>query len=264
MAKTRDCFNDFRILLLRLAFALLAFSASPVVAQDCPTILGSNAPLNDKARAISANLAPDVKAALQPLFASLDNAERDYATLPLNLPVADRLMALGRLDQAGRRTLGGIDFAAFPGRGETVDQAIAACLEPVDDFTLREVMKLIPPEGWFRISKFGKDAALAAFHIVNHGGLADKKRIQPVIEAFARQGEAEPDAAATLYDKIAISEGRPQRYGTQFECKAGRYVQTIEDPDNVEVRRKAIGMSVSHAEYLARLASVIQNPPCPK
>lgn len=58
----------------------------------------------------------------------------------------------------------------------------------------------------------------------------------------------EVDAAhyAYLYDRVAVSEARPQRYGTQFG--PDREPRTIEDEDNLEARRAALGLG-SMKEY---------------
>ncbi|HYD05463.1 MAG TPA: DUF6624 domain-containing protein, partial [Reyranella sp.] len=61
-----------------------------------------------------------------------------------------------------------------------------------------------------------------------------------------------PALYAMLYDRIATTEGRPQRYGTQgTDCADGRYVtpRDVEDPENLDARRSAIGLQPM-AQYL--------------
>ncbi len=43
---------------------------------------------------------------------------------------------------------------------------------------------------------------------------------------------------------MRVGEGRPQLYGTQFYAdEAGKFgPRPIEDPDNVDARRKAVGL----------------------
>jgi len=49
---------------------------------------------------------------------------------------------------------------------------------------------------------------------------------------------------AYLFDRIAMYEGRPQRYGTQsLPCPDGQYRRwQTEDPEHLNARRAAMGM----------------------
>jgi hypothetical protein len=59
-----------------------------------------------------------------------------------------------------------------------------------------------------------------------------------------------------MYDRLAVSEGRPQRYGTQMVCRDGRWtVDTLEDPANVDARRQEMGFRWTMAEYEARFTA---------
>ncbi|MFA4900727.1 MAG: hypothetical protein WC563_14485 [Brevundimonas sp.] len=63
-----------------------------------------------------------------------------------------------------------------------------------------------------------------------------------------------------MYDRLAINEGRPQRYGTQMTCKEGRWVvDTLEDPQRVEQWRREMRFPWTLAEYEARFSDY---PPC--
>jgi hypothetical protein len=64
---------------------------------------------------------------------------------------------------------------------------------------------------------------------------------------------------ALLYDRVAMRHQRPQRYGSQMHCEAGRWApDPIEDRGNLDKRRAALGME-PYADYLARFA---HDPPC--
>ena len=54
---------------------------------------------------------------------------------------------------------------------------------------------------------------------------------------------------AYLTDRVAVNEGRPQRYGTQFTLVDGKMVpQPIENLDELDERRADMGLQ-SMAEY---------------
>ena len=80
--------------------------------------------------------------------------------------------------------------------------------------------------------------------------------------------EIGPDAAVDgsqyglMYDRLAVHENRPQRYGTQMTCKAGKWVidrENLEDPESADARRAAMGFRGTLAEYEALFDKY---PPC--
>ena len=63
-----------------------------------------------------------------------------------------------------------------------------------------------------------------------------------------------------MYDRLAIREGRPQRYGSQMTCRGGKFVvDTLEDPVHIDERREAMGFMQTLAEYEKNFANY---PPC--
>lgn len=71
------------------------------------------------------------------------------------------------------------------------------------------------------------------------------------------KGEASGESYALMYDRLAISEGRPQRYGSQLRCQGGKLAPyPLEDPGQVEAWRKAMGMPFTYADQLANLDKV--------
>jgi hypothetical protein len=61
----------------------------------------------------------------------------------------------------------------------------------------------------------------------------------------ASENEAPRWQLAMMEDRIRMYEGKPQRYGTQFQPdKNGAFVPyTIENPENVNDRRRAVGLN---------------------
>ena len=124
-------------------------------------------------------------------------------------------------------------------------------MEQIDKANQQALLAMVPPEGWFPISRYGPEAAKAAFLIVQHGDPTLWRRFLPVIERMAKTGEAEGTAYALMYDRLALSEGRPQRFGSQMDCRGGRYApaEPLEDPKALDERRLAYGLK-PYAEYL--------------
>lgn len=119
---------------------------------------------------------------------------------------------------------------------------------------------MLPSEGWFYASRYGPEAANAAFLIVQHGNPELWRRFVPVLGPLVAKGEVIGPAYALMFDRLAISEGRPQRYGSQMTCKDGKFIaDALEDPAHIEERRKAMGFTETLAKYAQRFENY---PPC--
>lgn len=100
--------------------------------------------------------------------------------------------------------------------------------------------------GWPTRSKVHDDGAGAAFLIAQHAiSRPDLQRraLAFVLDAIPL-GEANPLDAAYLSDRIAVFEGRPQLFGTQFDWSADGLLSPspIADPEGVDDRRASVGL----------------------
>ena len=188
-------------------------------------------------------------------ISALDRALSEEAQLPPAATDAERLERMGALDQSWRRHMGELRF-----EGLNADEiraayaAIVARTEPIDQLHREQVMAMLPEEGWFSFSAYGRKAAQAAFHIINHSELEWQLKVLPALERMAAEGEADPTAFATMYDRVQKSQGRPQRYGTQFDCVDGRPVlYRLEDADRVEEFRREMKFGITLADHVRGL-----------
>jgi hypothetical protein len=114
---------------------------------------------------------------------------------------------------------------------------------------LAQLRKLMPAEGWFSLRQVGQAGIDASFHIVQHGDLAIMKVVLPRLLAAAERGEVDGASYAKMYDRVATTEGRPQRYGTQFHCVGGRIASfPLENPDQVEENRQKLKLPQTFAD----------------
>jgi hypothetical protein len=77
------------------------------------------------------------------------------------------------------------------------------------------------------------------------------------MERMVASKEALGSEYALVYDRIAVGEGRPQRYGSQMHCVDGRMVpQPTEDPEHLEERRAPMGFRwPTYQDYLANFGA---------
>lgn len=210
-----------------------------------------------------APLSPRAQALIAPVAEAIAAEEARQSALPPASSDRERLERMAVLDQVGRRALNPIDLTSLPeAEREAANAAMWAPLMAMDDKLLAELLPMVPAEGWFRKSVYGEQAANAAFLIIQHSDLEQWRRFVPVLEPLVAEGEVDGSQYGLMYDRLALNEGRPQRYGTQMTCKNGKFVvdwDNIEDPDNADARRAAMGFAGTLAEYEALFADY---PPC--
>lgn len=208
-------------------------------------------------------LSPEARALIAPVAEAVAAEEARQAGLPPATSDRERLERMGVLDQVGRRALIPIDLTILPeAERAAATAAMWGPLMAMDDRLLAELLAMVPAEGWFRKSVYGEQAASAAFLIIQHSDIEQWRRFVPVLEPLVATGEINGSQYGLMYDRLAVNEGRPQRYGTQMTCKAGEWVidrENLEDPENADARRAAIGFHGTLAEYEAIFA---HHPPC--
>ena len=208
-----------------------------------------------------AALSPEARALIASVAEAIAAEEARQAALPPPANDRERLERMGALDQAGRMKIGEVNVAALPpDQRAAAFAAISAVIDPVDQANQQALLGMVPAEGWFLRSRYGDQAASAAFHIVQHGSEALWRRFLPVLEPLVRAGEVEGEAYAMMYDRLAVSEDRPQRYGTQFVCVDSRWtLAPLEDDRRVDEWRADLEIAMPLTVYLEHMADA---PPC--
>ena len=107
--------------------------------------------------------------------------------------------------------------------------------------------ELIDQHGWPAEDIAGKDGAEAAWLIAQHAvGEPDfQRQVLRLITECAAAGRIPPWHVAYLEDRIAMYEGRPQRYGSQWfdDPRDGRTRPwTLSDPERVDEFRASVGL----------------------
>jgi hypothetical protein len=148
------------------------------------------------------------------------------------------LLALAAKDIAARNQMTSAD-----------DKVGMEAVAVVDRETTARMKQVVAQHSWPGKRIVGVDGANAAWLLVHHAD-ADvpfQKACLALMEPLVAKGEVTGKDYAFLWDRVAIAEGRKQRYGTQLD---GDDVAPLEDPANVDARRKAMGMGTL-AEYQA-------------
>ncbi|MEE4244631.1 MAG: DUF6624 domain-containing protein [Kangiellaceae bacterium] len=116
---------------------------------------------------------------------------------------------------------------------------------------LKEIMKAhnfpTPPN-------FSKEAQIAAWYIVQHAQFIGKtgttvwdadlaESILPSVKKGIAAGNLTPWHYAAMFDRIALTRGKPQKFATQITCQGGKAVfKKLIDKNRIDEFRNEIGM----------------------
>lgn len=178
----------------------------------------------------------------QPFLSRVAAADAALLAAIAEPKLRDELHAMVEVDQAARREM----IAAKQ------DPVALAKVADSDTHSTARMHEIVAQYGWPGKKLVGADGSHDAWLLLQH---ADKD------VAFQKQClalmQAKPDDVsaadiAYLDDRVAVAEGRPQTYGTQFFEGAPR---PIVDPAHVDERRKSVGLGTM-AEYRLQMRAM--------
>ena len=106
--------------------------------------------------------------------------------------------------------------------------------------------RIIEGHGWPGRSLVGEDGAHAAWFVLQHaiGNPPLQRRGLQLLREALERGEIPAAQVAYLEDRICFFEGRPQRYGTQYDWDENGKLSPhpIEGPEGVDERRRSVGL----------------------
>lgn len=108
-----------------------------------------------------------------------------------------------------------------------------------------ELASIVAMHGWPGVSKVGLAGYRVAWLIAQHSICTPElqKRFLLALGEGADFGDAPMKQVALLTDRIRFNEGKPQVYGTVLDWnESGELGCDLEDPDNVDSRRFAVGL----------------------
>ena len=234
---------DFRIAMLSNALVVSIFAG---------TLAAAESQLSEQAQNLIA-----------PVFEAYENTDRLIALLPPPGDATEELIRMRSIDRAGRDRWETIDLSALSeaeqdGAFETVWDEIHR--RDVQNQT--RLKELIPENGWFTLSEYGIEGTLSAFQIVQHAENDPElqRRALAAMEPLLGTDEIDGRAYAVLYDRVAMEDGRYQRFGSQMICRDSKWVlYPTEEIERADERRRDVGFDLSLNENIARYSD---RPPC--
>jgi hypothetical protein len=159
---------------------------------------------------------------------ALEAAKHPRAQLPPTQPgLSTELKEMAARDQKARMAW----------IGNPTDAAKKAAVTSIDAVNLARLKPIIAKFGFPTLAMVGREGVQAAWLLIQHADsdVAFQKHALALIEAAASD-EVRPGDIAMLSDRIRIHEGKPQRYGSNFDLRTMQPTP-IEDPGLVDERR---------------------------
>ncbi len=168
---------------------------------------------------------------------------QESLNIDLNFELARRLDSIYVEDQRYRGMIDSVlERYGFESK-ETADFCLR--MGKSDSSNLAYVVSILDSNGWLGPEVVGKNGNAALFLVIQHADLKVQEKYLPIMRKAVKEGKARSSDLALLEDRVALSQGKKQIYGTQVELdtKTGKYfVPPIEDEINVNKRRKDIGL----------------------
>ena len=121
-----------------------------------------------------------------------------------------------------------------------------------DSINLIKVKSILDKYGWLGADVIGGQGNITLFLVLQHSDQATQEKYLPMLRNAVKNGKAQGSSLALLEDRVALGQGKKQIYGSQIgrdkETKL-YYVSPLEDPENVDKRRAAVGLQ-PFAEYV--------------
>jgi hypothetical protein len=169
-----------------------------------------------------------------------DFDRRHQQLIDMNGPGTDaalraELMAMLEIDQNAR----GLSH------GKPVEKdkpQIKGDVAQIDAQLSAQLKEIVAKQGWPTIALVGLDASNAAMLVLTHtADHAWQASLLPQLEVLADTKKIDGSALALVIDKELVSEGKLQRYGTQFKFVDGAMAMYgVEDPGGLDARRARV------------------------
>jgi hypothetical protein len=119
-----------------------------------------------------------------------------------------------------------------------------------DSLNQVRVKAILDTYGWLGPEEIGVQGNKTLFLVIQHSNEATQEKYIPMMREAVKKGKASGGSLALMEDRLALSQGKMQIYGSQLlRDSTGNYVSPIVDVDHVDERRAQVGLQPM-AEYL--------------
>lgn len=169
------------------------------------------------------------------------NRKRKFPNI--NAALADKLDEIKYADQYYRLRIEDMQQKYGPGSEEW--KSFLQKWQRQDSINLKKVLVIMDEYGWLGDEEVGYDGNTTLFLVIQHADSATQRKYLPLMRIAVKEGKASGSDLALLEDRVALGMGKKQIYGSQVSIDPvtrQAIVLPLEDPDNVDKRRAAVGL----------------------
>jgi hypothetical protein len=122
---------------------------------------------------------------------------------------------------------------------------VSKLMKEQDEINLKKVTYILNTYGWLGANTIGNKGNSALFLVIQHSNSTTQEKYLPIIREAVKSGKANGSELALLEDRVALSQGKKQLYGSQIRKNesTGKYeLSPIEDEINLNKRRANVGL----------------------
>ena len=133
---------------------------------------------------------------------------------------------------------------AFNTQNQALIDSLTREMQAIDHINEMEICDILDTRGFVGRDQVG-DACNVFWMVIQHAPLELEKKYFPMFVEAMKRGDIPKSNIALMDDRIAMFEGRPQRYGTQYvEKEQGKWaLYELLDAERVEQWRQEMGLS---------------------
>lgn len=160
----------------------------------------------------------------------------------INLSVAMEVRRMFKEDQYIR---GYLVQAIKLKREKHIIDSLNSMVRYIDSINVAKLLVIMGEVGYPGTNVVSGECRDDAFFIIQHASLEIQKKYLPVLIDAVQNNQVSGITAALLIDRILVSEGKKQLYGTQYilQDDGTSELAPVEDPENLGKRRKEIGLT---------------------
>jgi hypothetical protein len=177
---------------------------------------------------------------------------KEKAELNLNRSLVRELDDIFQKDQKYRNSIN--ELIKIGGDNTAQIQILNDSMRINDNINVKKVIAILDQYGWVGDDVVGEQGSLTIFLVIQHADIKIQEKYLPLMDKAVKDGKASAANLALLQDRVALTNGKEQIFGTQVirDPKTGIYtVAPIYDEINVDKRRDSVGLE-SLASYLKR------------
>ena len=181
-------------------------------------------------------------------YADTVAARRHRIEANYDKPLRARLQAIAQSDQSIRYEF--LNAYCAPERDQTLIDSLTREMQRIDSINQAAICDILDTQGFAGSDKVG-NACAVFWLVIQHSPVELQKKYFSLFEEASLRGDISRENIAMMDDRIAMHEGRPQKYGSQI---VDGVLYQLLDPDSVDRWRQEVGMQPL-ADYLRQMGA---------